>query len=253
VSPADVLRTAVSADPARPLLTSYDDASGERTELSGATYANWVAKTANLLVDGLGVAPGERVALMLPLHWHTAVWLGACWVAGVVPVPGAEPDGAEHLVVGPDDLDALGGCAGERVAVSLRPFGGFVTPLPAGVLDWAGEVLAYGDHFPARAAAGDSLALVDGELSLTESQLVGRAREVAAAGRLSPTDRVLVAGDGVDARLVVDGLLAPLTAGASLVWCRNLDPALLVRRVETERVTATRGPGVAVAGVRSLD
>src|SRR5690606_31992912 len=33
---------------ARPLITFYDDATGERIELSGVTTANWVAKTANL-------------------------------------------------------------------------------------------------------------------------------------------------------------------------------------------------------------
>lgn len=253
MSPGDVLRAAASADPARPLLTSYDDASGERTELSGATYDNWLAKTANLLVDGLGAQPGERVALLLPLHWHAAVWLGACWVAGLVPVPGGDPAEADHAVAGPDDLDALARCPGERVAVSLRPFGGFATPLAPGLLDWAGEVLAYGDHFPTPAQAGDAPALVDGSDSLTGDQLVARAQTSAAVANLSAADRVLVAGDGLGADLAVDALLAPLTAGASLVWCRNLDTALLVRRVETERVTATRGPGVAVAGVRSLD
>src|SRR5688572_3007266 len=40
--------SAVAVDPTRPLLTWYDDATGERTELSGATLDNWVAKTANL-------------------------------------------------------------------------------------------------------------------------------------------------------------------------------------------------------------
>ena len=49
---ARVFADAIATDPTRPLLTFYDDATGERTELSGATLANWVAKTANLLVDG---------------------------------------------------------------------------------------------------------------------------------------------------------------------------------------------------------
>ena len=35
----------------RPVVTFYDDATGERVELSAATYANWVAKTAGLLQD----------------------------------------------------------------------------------------------------------------------------------------------------------------------------------------------------------
>ena len=51
----DLFAAAVAADPTRPLLTYYDDATGERTELSGTSLANWVAKTANLLVDRCGL------------------------------------------------------------------------------------------------------------------------------------------------------------------------------------------------------
>ena len=40
---AELLR----ADAGRPLVTFYDDATGERVELSVATYANWVAKTSS--------------------------------------------------------------------------------------------------------------------------------------------------------------------------------------------------------------
>ena len=74
---------AVRRDPTRPLLTWYDDATGERTELSGATLANWVAKTANLLVDGIGLGPGDRAGVSLPPHWQTAGVLLGCWSAGV--------------------------------------------------------------------------------------------------------------------------------------------------------------------------
>jgi len=83
-TPADLLRSALAADPARPLVTFYDDATGERVELSVATFANWVAKTANLLQDGMSAEPGDRVALLLPAHWQTAVWLLACSSMGVV-------------------------------------------------------------------------------------------------------------------------------------------------------------------------
>ena len=81
-TPADLLSSALAADPARPLLTYYDDAVGERVELSVATFANWVAKTANLLQGDLATEPGDRVALLLPAHWQTAVWLMACLAAG---------------------------------------------------------------------------------------------------------------------------------------------------------------------------
>src|SRR5947199_6823929 len=79
-----MLSAAVATDPARPMLTWYDDATGERVELSGATLANWVAKTANLLVDGCGLAPGEAASVRLPPHWQSAAVLLGCWSAGVV-------------------------------------------------------------------------------------------------------------------------------------------------------------------------
>ncbi|NEB75744.1 TIGR03089 family protein, partial [Streptomyces sp. SID14478] len=64
-TPAALLQAALAADPGRPLVTFYDDATGERVELSVATFANWVAKTANLLQGDLNAEPGDRVALLL--------------------------------------------------------------------------------------------------------------------------------------------------------------------------------------------
>ncbi|MDG4865022.1 TIGR03089 family protein, partial [Streptomyces sp. T-3] len=105
-TPADLLRSALAADPARPLVTFYDDATGERVELSVATFANWVAKTANLLQGDLGAEPGDRLALLLPAHWQTAVWLLACSSVGVTVVVGGDPGDADLVVSGPDSLEA---------------------------------------------------------------------------------------------------------------------------------------------------
>src|SRR3982751_854142 len=77
------LGAVVAVDPTRPFLTWYDDGNGERVELSGATLTNWVAKTANLLVDGVGAAPGDAAVTLLPPHWQTAAILLGCWAAGV--------------------------------------------------------------------------------------------------------------------------------------------------------------------------
>jgi uncharacterized protein (TIGR03089 family) len=41
----------LTRDPVGPRITYYDDATGERIELSTVTLANWAAKTANLLRD----------------------------------------------------------------------------------------------------------------------------------------------------------------------------------------------------------
>ena len=69
-------------DPVDPRITYYDDATGERIELSAVTLANWAAKTGNLLRDELAAGPFSRVAVLLPAHWQTAAVL-----FGLVTVP----------------------------------------------------------------------------------------------------------------------------------------------------------------------
>ncbi|MGX2996866.1 TIGR03089 family protein [Streptomyces sp. JNUCC 64] len=243
-TPADLLRSALAADPSRPLVTFYDDATGERVELSVATFANWVAKTANLLQGELAIEPGDRVALLLPAHWQTAVWLLACSSVGVVADVGGEAGRADVVVAGPDALEAARACGGERVALALRPLGGrFPTP-PPGFSDYAVEVPSQGDRFvPFSPVDPEAPALVVAGAGYTGAEVVERA--VADAGRLGisgPDARVLSlrgydSWDGLAA-----GLYGPLAAGGSVVLCRNAD-ALgeeeLARRVEVERVTAT--------------
>jgi len=218
-TPADLLRSALAADPGRPLVTFYDDATGERVELSTATFANWVAKTANLLQGDLAAGPGDRVALLLPAHWQTAVWLLACASVGAVADLGGNVEAADVVVSGPDTLDAARACSGERVALSLRPLGGRFPQPPEGFVDYAVEVPGQGDAFtPFAPVDPDEPALI-----------------VAGAELLSalPYDT----WEGLSA-----GLYAPLAAGASVVLCRRLDRLsedALARRIEAERVTAT--------------
>ena len=58
------LRTRTATNGAQPLLTYYDGAADTRTELSGATFSNWVDKTANLIAD-LGHEDGEPIDVLL--------------------------------------------------------------------------------------------------------------------------------------------------------------------------------------------
>ena len=74
-----VLDPLLRADPMGPRITYYDDATGERIELSTVTLANWAAKTANLLRDELGCGPGSSVAVLLPAHWQSAATKFICW------------------------------------------------------------------------------------------------------------------------------------------------------------------------------
>ncbi|MFF9915853.1 TIGR03089 family protein [Streptomyces sp. NPDC013457] len=244
-TPADLLRSALAADPARPLVTFYDDATGERVELSVATFANWVAKTANLLQGELSASPGDRLALLLPAHWQTAVWLLACSSVGVTAEFGGDPAEADYVVAGPDTLDAGLACSGDRIALSLAPLGRRFPAAPAGYADYAVEVPSQGDRFaPFVPVDADAPALLVGGTELTGAQLVERARADAAALGLAPGARLLSGRpydtwDGLSA-----GLYAPLAAGGSVVLCRNLDllaPEGLEKRVESERVTTTAG------------
>ncbi|MGW2330767.1 TIGR03089 family protein [Streptomyces sp. NPDC001700] len=240
-APADLLRSALAADPARPLVTFYDDATGERVELSVATFANWVAKTANLLQDDLAVAPGDRVALLLPAHWQTAVWLLACSSVGVLADVGGDPAAADVVVSGPDTLEEARACSGERVALALRPLGGRFPQPPQGFADYAVEVPSQGDRFaPYAPVDPDAPALAVGGLELTGAELVERARADAAGRGLTPGSRVLsgLPYDGWEG--LSYGLYAPLAAGGSVVLCRHLDQLDekgLAERRESERVT----------------
>jgi uncharacterized protein (TIGR03089 family) len=243
-TPAGLLAAALRADPGRPLVTFYDDETGERVELSVATFSNWVAKTANLLQEELGAQPGDRLALLLPAHWQTAVWLLAGFSTGVLVAPGGDPAGADLVVSGPDTLDAALACKGERMALALRPLGGRFPQPPAGFADYAVEVPSQGDRFVPYEPVGPdapALELPDGGV-LTGGEVVARARASAAGLGLVPGSRLLsgLSFDGWDG--LAAGLLAPLAADASVVLCRHLDrlPAdQLARRQDAERVTHT--------------
>ncbi|OON72970.1 TIGR03089 family protein [Streptomyces tsukubensis] len=242
-TPADLLRSALASDPARPLVTFYDDATGERVELSVATFANWVAKTANLLQGDLAAEPGDRVAILLPAHWQTAAWLLACASVGVVAEIGGDPAGADIVVSGPDTLEAARGCSGERVALALRPLGGRFPQPPEGFMDYAVEVPSQGDRFaPFAPVDPEAPALRVAGSEFTGLQLVERAVGDSEALGLTAGSRLL-SGLSYDSwEGLASGLYAPLAAGGSVVLCRHLDrlsEEALAERVKGERVTST--------------
>jgi uncharacterized protein (TIGR03089 family) len=240
-TPAELLRSALATDAGRPLVTYYDDATGERVELSVATLANWVAKTANLIQDELAAERGDRVALLLPAHWQTAAWLLACAAAGVVADLDGDPAAATAVVSGPDGLERALACPGERIALSLRPLGAPFPEPPKGFTDYARAAPAQPDAFAAYDPPGpDDAALAVGGRELSGGELVELARADAAARGLGPGDRLMSLRDFGSWEGVSAGLFAPLAAGASVVLCRNaerLDESGRAARAESERVT----------------
>ncbi|MFX4291169.1 TIGR03089 family protein [Streptomyces bohaiensis] len=240
-TPYDLLRSALAADGARPLVTYYDDATGERVELSAVTLANWVAKTAGLLQDELGAEPGDRLALLLPAHWQTAAWLLACSATGVVADIGGDPATADLVVTGPDRLEEARACTGERIALSLRPLGLRFPEAPEGFTDYAVAVPGQPDTFQSfEDPDPDGLALtVDGR-PFTAAELVTEARAAAAELGLPTGGRLMSTRDYGSWPGVAAGLYAPLAVGGSVVLCRRadgLDQPARTRRAESEHVT----------------
>ena len=227
---AAVLDPLLVSDPAGPRITYYDDATGERIELSTATLANWAAKTGNLLRDELGAGPASRVAVLLPAHWQTAaVLFGIWWIGAEVVLDGP----ADIALCTRDRLDeadaAVGG--GEVAVLSLDPFGKPAADLPVGVTDYATAVRVHGDQISPERHPGPAL---DGR-SVTE--VLAGAEASAAAQGFTADDRVLSTARWDTADDLVDNLLAVFVARASLVQVANPDPSLLERRRQTEKIT----------------
>lgn len=143
----------VAEDATRPLITFYDDTpgdtQGERVELSRRVFANWVAKAANALQEGLDVEPRTVVELDLPCpHWRIGYWAVAAWSVGAT-LALDDHEGAHVLVTtDPDSPAALD--ADEVVAVTLAALAReHPGELRTGVMDEARELSTYGDAFTA--------------------------------------------------------------------------------------------------------
>jgi uncharacterized protein (TIGR03089 family) len=255
--PGDLLAAVLAREPAAPLVTFYDDGSGERTELSATTLANWVAKTANLLQEEFDVGPGATVAVSLPVHWQTAAVLLGVWSCGaaVLDTAGEDDDrfaGAAVVLAAADRLEPLEDQGlQELMGLSLHPLGMGMTGYVGTARDFALEVRAHGDVFaPWQPVDPAAPGLVLSGLELSLGGLVDTATELAGRLGLVAGDRVLVDERTATEAGPVAWLLAPLAAGASLVLCRSAAPAALQHRAEVERVTATLG--VELDGIREL-
>ncbi|TDW15143.1 TIGR03089 family protein [Kribbella kalugense] len=214
----DLFAAAVRRDGGAPFLTYYDDTSGERIELSAVTTANWVAKTANLLVDEYDLETGETVAIGLPPHWLGVVWAISTWSAGA----SLTSKTGDLAITGPD-FNVRGNR--ETVASALLPLGGrFREPLPDGIQDYGAEVYNHPDVFVPFDPPTPTTPAYD---ELTHDDLIGTAESV--------SDRILVTRTLTD-RQGLGLLVGVISGGGSIVLCRNLDPSKLERRTADEKV-----------------
>lgn len=200
-----LLDARLARDPGRPFVTYYDEGTGERTELSVKTYANWVAKVTNLFLDELMLDPGDGVALHLPPHWLGPVFTGALLTAGLEP---GDDDAPVH-VVGPEPTPYAGATT---LACSLHPFGTrYPEPLTGGVQDFG---LLWPGQPDALLVSTEPIALPDPAPS---------------------DDRVLL-----DTEPDVPLLTSLLAGSGSLVILRNAGEDQWPARAESERATVIR-------------
>lgn len=222
-----VLTDLLRREPGRPLVTFYDDATGERVELSVTTYANWVAKTASLLVEEFDAERGETLRLDLPTHWLGPVFLGAAWTVGLRVVF----EGAGDVVVcGPDTVDDWSAHP-RGIACSLRPLGvRFAEPPPGRLRDFGVEVWSQPDAFVPWDPPGDTDLAID---DLTQAELVDRARSgpqqdgvrlMAAANPASPTGFA--------------AFVEPCVRGGSTILVAHANPLTWATTFNAERATA---------------
>ncbi len=253
----DALRT---LDPTAPRLTWYGP-DAERVELSGRVLENWVAKTANFLADELDAEPGTVVAVDVPVHWRSLVWLLATWAVGATAVAGegaahsgaATVPGAVAMPFGYDRADIVATTNPAAAAAQLataRTDGARANPvlvavalpalamrwaggLPDGAVDYSGEVRAHADvFFPGEVPAADAIAWETPGGAASFAQLLAPAGTVAA--QPVPERVLLQARDGWDG--VVRAALHTWARGGSIVLLDTaVTPTDHLRR--TENVT----------------
>lgn len=222
----------LAAEPARPFVTYYDEASGERSELSAKSLANWVAKTHHLLGDELGLGVGDTALLALPAHWISVPVLLGCLTAGLALTDKGDADVA---FVAPSTISAADGVPDVYAVAPERAAVGFGDAPPAPALDYVSAVRPQPDKWPSvQLAAGPDDPCLPG---LTRGEVAARAAD----GGLAPGARVLTAKPWTGPDDWLDDVLAPIAAGGSLVIVANCpDEAVLERRATQERVTVRR-------------
>jgi uncharacterized protein (TIGR03089 family) len=238
MTPEQSFADLMATQPSQPFVTYYDEASGERSELSVRSLANWLAKTHHLLGDELGLGVGDRAHLALPPHWISVPVLLGCWSAGLTLTEDAAT--ADVAFVIPATAASAAGIPDVYAIAPDSAAVGFRGEPPAGTEDY---VLAVRPQADAWAGVHPPAAGLDAAFDgVRRDEAMSRASQRAAELGLGTGGRLLshhVWSEPVD---WVDTVLAPLAVGGSVVLVRNGTDEVLARRYEQERCTA-RTPG----------
>lgn len=231
MTPYAALLDRMKVDPASPMLTYRDLATGERMEFSAVSLGNAIAKTAGLLRDELDAEPGMTVAVHLPCHWQRVVWLGACAATGAVFAPDVDPREGDICVLDRSRLDLMG-TANEDVLVSLAPFG-LPEPqgAPPGVTDAAVAMRTHPDVFVPIAQPTESMPLIRGEAATaTQGEVMDQARLLLDQRSVAPGERfALIDPDSGTDVLALAGALMAHSAAVVIAGAGAMDPSSVLR------------------------
>lgn len=193
---------------------------GGRQEQGFVSLSQWAAKGAHYLQIEHFLEPGDRVSLIGPAGWMPAAVCAAAWWAGITVVIGA---GAEVAIVH-ESMPVPEG------AEEVVWFGDAFDGSPAGDIDgetdplvYAVEVQAFPDQPPSSRAEGSLDALVIGEQTWTQRELIDAAGEW-------PADATL----GLDAATALPELWVPAVCARPLVTGR---PTVVVSGTERDAAT----------------
>lgn len=203
---ADLFKQRRHHDPSSPLVTYYDESSGERIELSATSFANWVNKTANLIRDEMGLAEGEAIFLDLPLHWQSLVWVQAAWELGITIVT---TPSASLIVTSQANVHNFKDV--ELMVLSLRPLGlPCNTELPPQAMDYARVVPGNPDYFSGPSIRAQRAAF---GAKASHADLIHAAQQL----DYPPQTRLLTSNTALDQETLVSTWVAPLLALGSVV------------------------------------
>lgn len=230
LSPEELFDRLLATDPGRPFVTYYDESSGERSELSRKSLANWIAKTHFLLTDELGLGVGDTAVVALPAHWISVPAILGCLTAGLALTDSGPGEvGFTEPARLPLDAPDVYAIAPSSAAVGLGD------AVPDGATDYVSAVRPQPDKWPTVRLAADS----DDEClpGATRGEVVERARARAAELGADVGARLLSTADWTMSSDWVDALFVPLVVGGSLVIVRNADDTVVERRMAQERAT----------------
>ena len=213
-----------------PALLWYS-APGERVELSGRVFDNWVAKTANFLVDECEVELGSLLALPQRLHWRSLVLAAAGLRVGAT-LTWEQQAGAD--VRATFDMSELEDAEEEYLlAVASEPLAPrFMGQLPSEVIDYAAEVRSHPDVYMGLAEpTSEGQAWAGTSYGQLMNQLTERARALGAEHGPEVT-ALQVPGEHFGAAYLEQALAVMASGRAALV----LDPAVTWEQGRLSRV-----------------